>query len=175
MEAKVRLMRDGIIEDSMEVAIEVALAHKAIVVRRLQAEGIPGKHYSENGIPASLMENNQYARLNSGFDKLIKDKKKSKEKVAWKDVRAAQGLQTSFVDYTFSRRTLKNLTIIDTRIDGGGAVAELGGSEEETKDRLSYGFDRYGDFLAPTEEEADQLGKAAQDELKKRMDKYKLI
>lgn len=169
-------MRDGILQDGIEVAKELALTHKAIVVNRIQSEGIPGETYSEKGIPANLMEKSTYARLNSGFDRLIKDKKVKKETVAWKDVRYYQGLQTSFVDFTFTGRTFKNLTIVETIITGGSvATAILGGSEEETRNKLSYGFARYGNFLDPTKEEKIRLDAAAEAEIDKRLVKYQLI
>lgn len=173
--SRLRAVRQNIISDGIEVAKATALNQKALVVRRIQSEGIPGERYSDKGVPAFLVEKSSYARLNSGFDKMIADRKKTHESVAWKDIREAQGLQTGFVDYTFTGRTFQNLTIVDTRIDGTTAYADLGGSDQETRDKLSWGYDRYGDFLAPNDEEKRILLQTVEEELKKNIDKYALI
>jgi len=172
---RLRDVRANILTDGLEVAKSMALNQKALVVRRLQSEGIAGQQYSDKGVPAYLIEKSGYARLNSGFDKLIKDKKKNLENVAWKDVREVQGLQIGFVDYTFSGRTFQNLTIVDTRIDGTTVYADLGGSDQETKNKLSYGFARYGDFLALNEEEKKILIQLVEEEMKTHIDKYSLV
>lgn len=175
---RLKKVRAGILEDGMIVAKSMALNHKAQVVRRIQSEGIPDAQYSDKGVPAYLYSNdkweNSYARLNSGFEKMIKEKKKKEEMVAWKDVRDYQGLQTGFVDYTFTGRTFKNLTIVDTRIVGTSVYADLGGSDQETKDRLKYGFDRYGNFLAPNDTEKKLLLTLTEKAMKKSLDKYSL-
>lgn len=171
---RLKALRDGVVKDAVEVSQSMALTHKAVVVRRLQAEGIPGEQYSDKGVPAYLVEGNSYAKLNSGFDKLVKDKKKKKENVLWKDIRSAQGLQTSHVDFTFSGRTFQNLTVVEIIRDRETVTAVLGATENELADRLSYGFYMYGNFLTPNEEEKKLLLEHARRELSERLKKYKI-
>lgn len=171
---RLKALRNGLIEDATSVIQSMALTHKAVVVRRLQSEGIPGASYSEKGVPAYLVEKSSYARLNSGFDRMIKRKKKSGEPVSWKDVRAANGLQTNHVDYTFSGRTLQNLTIVDTVVNGPLVTAYLGANEPESASKLSYGFARYGNFLAPNEEEKVLLLDQVKEQMNERIKVYKL-
>ncbi|WP_437918584.1 hypothetical protein [Sphingobacterium sp. LRF_L2] len=171
---RLKAMRDGLVEDAKEVSQSMALTHKGVVVKRVQSEGIPGASYSEKGVPAYLVEKSSYARLNSGFDRMIKKKKKSGESVAWKDVRESQGRQTNHVDYTFSGRTLKNLTIVDTVVNGPLVSAYLGANEHESFEKLRFGFARYGNFLAPNDQEKELLFEHAQKQMDDKIKKYKL-
>lgn len=175
---KLQEMRDGIAKDAEQVSQKMALNFKALAVRRLQDQGIEGESYSDAGVPAYMYSNdkwsNSYARLNSGFDRMISDKKKKKELVSWKDVRSSQGLQTSKVDFTFTGRTLQNLSIVKTEVDDHKATSYLGGTNIETQDRLNYGHSMYGNFLKPNQEERKFLLEVATKEFKERIKKYKI-
>lgn len=175
---KLKEMRDGIAKDAEQVSQRMAMDYKEAVVRRLQDQGIEGESYSDAGVPAYMYSNdkwsNSYARLNSGFDRMISDKKKKKELVSWKDVRRSQGRQVEKVDFRFSGRTLNNLTIVKTEIDKHKAITYLGATQQETQDRLNYGYSMYGDFLKPNQEERKFLLDVATKEFKERIKKYKI-
>ncbi|GEM67561.1 hypothetical protein SMI01S_11670 [Sphingobacterium mizutaii NBRC 14946 = DSM 11724] len=164
--------------EAENIAVEMALNQKGYVVRRIQSEGIPGESYSEKGVPAYLYSNdkwsNSYARKNSGFDRMIKNKKKSGELVSWKDVREANGHQTNFVDFTFTGRTFQNLKVVSIERSGFVAKAYLGSDNPEVSQRLFYGFKLYGDFLYPNEDEKRFLNGIANKMLDKVFEKIKL-
>lgn len=71
--------------------------------------------------------------------------------INWKGLRAAQGLQTSKVDLTYSGRMLQNVSVIDVRVIGYIYQAVVGGKDQETRDKLKWNRARYGDFLKFTD------------------------
>ncbi|GGH24659.1 hypothetical protein FAZ19_16265 [Sphingobacterium alkalisoli] len=176
---KLTKLRDELPAEAERIAGAMASNHKAYIVSRIQAEGIPGKQYSDKGVPAYFYSNdnysNAYARLDgAGFDRMIKQKKKKKELVSWKDVREANGRQTNHVDFTFSGRTFQNLNVVSIETSGFVAKAYLGAPEPELANRLSYGFQMYGDFLSPNEEEKKLLNTVAKEMTDKLFEKYKI-
>ncbi|WP_313515645.1 hypothetical protein [Sphingobacterium sp.] len=174
--------------EAENIAIEMALNHKALVVRRIQSEGIPGETYSDKGIPAYFYAgfsvtagknkgktyDSSYPRLNSGFDRMVEKKLKKKESISWKDVREANGLQTGFVDFTFTGRSFQNLNIVSVERSGFISRAYLGASDPESAQKLFYGFKQYGDFLKPNEEDQKILVKIGNQMLSKVLEKIKL-
>lgn len=175
-------------KEAENIAIAMALNHKALVVNRIQSEGIPGEVYSDKGVPAYFYAgfsstagknkgktyDSSYPRLNSGFDRMIEKKLKKGESVRWKDVREANGLQTNHVDFTFSGRTFQNLNVVSVDRSGFVSKAYLGASDPEVAQRLFYGFHQYGDFLQPNDDEKKILAEVANSMLNKLIEKIKL-
>ncbi|WP_313418827.1 hypothetical protein [Sphingobacterium multivorum] len=172
---KLKRIRDELPSFVEDVSTSIALNHKALVVNRIQSEGIPGEVYSDKGVPAYFYAgfsstagknkgktyDSSYPRLNSGFDRMIEKKLKKKESVSWKDVREANGLQTNHVDFTFSGRTFQNLNVVSVERSGFVSKAYLGANDPEVAQRLFYGFHQYGDFLQPNEKERKMLNEMA--------------
>jgi hypothetical protein len=75
----------------------------------------------------------------------------------YKELRKLNGLQTSKVDLTFSGRMFQNLKLLEPRNSGAKFLAVIGAKDKENKDKLSGNFIRYGDFLAPTNDETEVL------------------
>ncbi len=173
--AKLKRIRDELPEEAEKIAIKMAQDHIGVVVPRIKTEGIPGESYSDKGVPAYLVEKNPYASQSAtGFARMIKQKKKSKETVSWKDVREANGRQTNFVDFSFSMTTLNSLNVVATENSGFVARAYIGSDTSEGQFRLGMGYKMYGDFLAPNEQEKDMLKNTAGTMVKNFIDKYKL-
>ncbi|GEM_PF-1627938 len=175
-------------EEAENIAVAMALNHKALVVNRIQSEGIPGESYSDKGVPAYFYAgfsstagknkgktyDSSYPRLNSGFDRMIEKKLKKGESVSWKDVRQANGLQTGHVDFTFSGRTFQNLSVVSVERSGFISKAYLGATDPEVSQRLFYGFHQYGDFMKPTDDEKKILAEVANGMLRTLIEKIKL-
>ncbi|WP_343320204.1 hypothetical protein [Sphingobacterium multivorum] len=179
---------DEIPEEAENIAVAMALNHKALVVNRIQSEGIPGQSYSDRGVPAYFYAgfsstagknkgktyDSSYPRLNAGFDRMIEKKLKKGESVSWKDVREANGLQTNHVDFTFSGRTFQNLNVVSIERTGFVSKAYLGATDPEVAQRLFYGFQQYGDFLQPTDDEKEILADVANGMFTALLEKIKL-
>lgn len=72
--------------------------------------------------------------------------------INWKGLRAAQGLQITKVDLTYSGRMLQSVTFTGNTTSGDVFRVIFGGSDMETRDKLKWNFERYGDFLAFSDE-----------------------
>lgn len=172
---KLTNVRDELPKEAERVAVSMASNHKAVVVQRIREKGIPGEQYSNKGVKPELIENNSYARQNSaGFDRMIKQKKKNNELVSWKDVREANGLQTNHVDFSFSNRTLNNLSVVSVEVSGFVAKAYLGNTNTEEAYRLMNGYKQYGDFLAPNNEERELLSIVVEEMVNKLFERFKV-
>ena len=157
---------------------ELALSAMALVVNRIQREGIAGKKYSVNKLPAffyydrwlnaggkALYESHTKKHLREGLNDFFGDSiklKKSKvdnleDGISYEEWRIANGLQVNHVDLTFSGRMFQNLGIIATKKVGSYYVTVIGGTNPEIVLRLEYNAIRYGDFLTPNKEEIDLL------------------
>jgi len=155
--SKLTALRDNLPSEMEGISVAVAQTHMATVVPRIKAEGIPRQQYSEKGVPAYLVEKNTYARQNAGFERMIKRKKKSGELVSWKDVREANGRQTNFVDFSFSMTTLNSLNVVSLENSGFVARAIIASTDADGQFRLEMGYKRYGDFLAPNDEDKEVI------------------
>lgn len=185
---KLKTVRDDLTAEAENIATAMALNHKALIVKRIQSDGIPGESYSDNGVPAYFYAgfssisgknkgktyDNSYPRLNAGFDRMVKSKLKKGESISWKDVRESNGLQTDHVDFTFSGRTFQNLNVVSVERSGFIARAYLGASDPEVAQRLFYGYKQYGDFLQPNDDEKQILALVGQEMLNKIFNKIKI-
>ena len=154
---------------------EVAMNMLALVVNRIQQQGLPGRDYSDNPLPPFFYEDRA---LNAGGRALLarKDKKalrkviagqggrlrKSKideerDGISYKEWRAANGLQTAVVDLTFTGRMFQNLGIVSTSATGGKYSVVISGLDKEVRDKLRWNAQRYGDFFVLTADEKTVL------------------
>jgi len=157
---KLERMEQQITESLVEISEEAALNTKALVIKRIQEDGIGS--YSTKKIPAYLMmEDKATVRLdktksNAGINFI---KKKAAEKdpkdrlLNWADIRDAEGLQTDHVDLTFTGEMFRNLHIIGTNVQSGRVTTILGGTHREAQQKLEWNVARYGNFLQPTPQE----------------------
>ena len=127
---------------------EYAMSLMGMVVNRIQKEGIPGRKYSKNKLPAFWFEGRE---LNAGGRALVEKHTKKKERdfyrlvgekvrknkaldemedgISYEEWRIANGLQVDHIDLTFSGRMMQNLGIIGTKRVGNLWVTIIGGKD----------------------------------------------
>ena len=159
---KLETAEQSILQEFVPIAEEAALNTKALVVKQIQEEGV-GK-YSTKGVPAYLyLDENGEPKLertksNAGINFIKKRAKEDKKKMlTWADLRDAEGLQTNFVDLTFTGEMFRDLHIIGTNIQQGRITTILGASRKETQDKLKWSVARYGNILQPNQEEKARI------------------
>ena len=161
------------IEAEMEdVAKDLALNAMALIVNRIQQQGIEGRQYSKNKLPEFYFFGRE---LNAGGKALIDDKARRKRReglkeaglkvrkskkydemdqgISYEEWRRANGLQVAHADLTFSGRMWQNLGIIGVVRQGDVWVAVVGGFDKEAKDKLTWNAARFGDFFMVTPDE----------------------
>ncbi|MFT3704641.1 MAG: hypothetical protein QM802_19910 [Agriterribacter sp.] len=164
----------GLDAELQKASEELALSLMGMIINRIQQQGLPGRKYSKNKLPAFYF----YDRaLNAGGRALYAKHVKKRERellkeigeklrkntaidemengISYEEWRVANGLQVNHVDLTFSGRMLQNLGIVGTKRVGDYYVTVLGGTNEETKLRLEYNTIRFGRWFKPTQEEID--------------------
>lgn len=160
LEAKFLQIEQALLSEGPKIVQMYAADYLAEAVTEIQTTGIEGAKYSTEPFYAGKsLYNNQ-----SGFSprgKEFKDlKKKEREKRAdgtarktmylpggYEELRGLNGLQTSFVDLTFSGRMLANLGVRKETAEEGKLMAYLGASNEEEIDKLSGQAGRYKNLL----------------------------
>ena len=76
----------------------------------------------------------------------------------YKELRDIQGLQTAFVDVTYSGRMIQNTKVLSVQTEGEGVeVAIIGGGDAETRKKLRGNFIHYGNFLGITPKIAEVI------------------
>lgn len=158
--SKLEVAEQRLTDGLVAIAEEAALNTKALVVRRIQSQGVG--EYSEKKMPTFffMTENgspdNRKTKTNSG-SKFIADAAVENKMINWADIRDAEGLQTDYVDLTFTGETFRDLNIIGVNVQRGRVTAILGCSRQETIDKLRWNVERYGNFMDPTPEERAQI------------------
>lgn len=75
----------------------------------------------------------------------------------YKELRQLNGLQSNFVDLTFSGRMVQNIKVLKSSSREAKFLAIVGVDNPENKGKLAGNAKKYGDFLAPTEKEEEVL------------------
>lgn len=154
------------------VMVEAALNAKAILVRRIQREGFSSK-YSSNKIPTYFLKGfkgkdgkiypPKYLNA-SGKAFLEAEEKRQYElnkrtdsnfraRVSWASFRQAQGLQVQFVDLTYTGKMLQNWRLPGSYREDLKVGGYVGGTDDETKNKLKWNKRRYPNFDKLTDEE----------------------
>ncbi|NCT92944.1 MAG: hypothetical protein GXC72_00845 [Chitinophagaceae bacterium] len=169
-----------IAEELPKITAEYAETTTNLIILRVQKGGIPGKRYSTEPIyasPSMFNRKGSFKPIGKGEEKaktttVYNTKTQKGKKVAikedhterktmylgegYKELREVNGLQTAVVDVTFSGRMLQNIhTQSINQVDEFHSQAIVGASNQENRDKLGGQHKRYGDFLAPTDEETD--------------------
>lgn len=171
---------------------EVALNAIALIIRRIQQTGLSGgRRYSTNKLPTFYFYNRA---LNAGGRQLLNRHRKKdfrdalrragenvrrnsrlddmEDGISYEEWRRANGLQTSFVDLTYSGKMFREknssyqgiteyalINIIERYRTSGEFSTTIGALDKETEDKLRWNKERFGDFLAVTEPEKAVLEK----------------
>jgi hypothetical protein len=148
----------------------------ALQVTKIRREGIG--QYSTKKVPAFFFYGKQINQAGIAFlrskgvkqpgdpPKKPRAKKgtgltKDKRLTNWGEFRQAQGLQTSFVDATYSTRTLNQLGIISRVKTGLKYTVNVSGITDYSKLVFFYLSVRYPNFFFPSQEIQQTLAEAA--------------
>ena len=170
----------AVIAGLSDVVTEMGTSALALSVNQLHKKGIPGKKYSTREMYVSQSVFNNKGAFKPGGKrgfkgerlvpagvgpdgvkkyKLVKIKPKSMYlSGGYAQLRRIQGLQTSFVDGTYSGRMIQNTKpLYVKKYSDFRQASVIGGVDAETKKKLDGNFKRYGDFLKIPEEFIDAV------------------
>lgn len=159
-----------------EILITVSWNGLALVVNRIQQEGLEGKQYSNQKLPEFYFEGKD---LNAGGRNLLerKDKKKMRQGIrylggkvrknaaidaesdgiSYREWRQANGLQVAHVDLTYTGMMFRGLKKLEHKTDGNTHVVRIYSEHEEVNKKLRWNAQRFGDFLAFNHDEKQML------------------
>ena len=140
---RLRLLKKVVYERMPNIIEDYAHEASILSERKIIDSGF-GEDYSTNEVPAFFFLGKE---LNAGGKKIIKEKSKKKEGLNWSGFRAAQGLPNDHVTLSYSNEMWRGLSIIKVEKKGGKFIAYLGGNSKASKDKLTWNFERYGDFI----------------------------
>jgi hypothetical protein len=194
--AKLKQMEEAIKARLPEVAEVLAISAKGMAERNIKEKGF-GKVYSAVKYPAWFLHGKE---LNQKGTKFLADRgvtgpgqqgeaKKPRRKKGetgdpapfdkrtnWGEFRAAQGLQNSFVDLSYSNKMWANMQPVTVDMQGLVVRAFLGATNREAQEKMNYNRERYGDFIRNglTEENGRVLIEVVQNELFNILEQIKL-
>lgn len=179
---RLQAIREAVIAKLPDIAETVAISAKAMAERNIKEAGF-GVMYSTRQVPAWFFHGKE---LNSRGTKFLEqhgvhpktgaqgEGKKKRRKNAgdpdpgsfdkttnWGELRAAQGLQKAFIDLGYSNKMWANMAPVAIRTEGDGVtVAQLGATNREAQNKMTWNFIRYGDYIrkALTPENGNTLG-----------------
>lgn len=143
-----------------ELAIENTINGKALAERKIREIGF-GAKYSGNRVPAWYFVGQQLNKAGENYliNKTKLDEKNSKivngervyapdSGVTWGELRQAQGLQVDHVDLGYTNKMWAGLVPEAPYFEDGKIICQLAGNNTEVINKLSFNFQRYGDFFA---------------------------
>ena len=138
-------VRDALDEVLPQAATSVSLAAKGLAQKTIQERGF-GETYSTNEIPIWFMTGRGKSKRGEAF--LEAEKKKGRTTAAYYEFRQAEGLQTKFVDLTFSGEMWRGMFPREVEVQGNYYIAPLGCNTKAGQDKLNWQYERYGNFFA---------------------------
>lgn len=144
----------------LKITEEIAINATTLIIHRIQTDGI-GKQYSSKKVPAYLFlldENRLDTQQTVNAIRKIAEAEDPEDRFAnWADVREAHGNQISFVDLTFTGRMFQNIGVITTEKVGNQYQTTVAGFDEETRKKMKWNAERYGQFFSSSESEIKML------------------
>lgn len=143
----------------------MAITGQSLVQHRIQQQGVPGRKYSKNKLPAFFFDERS---LNAGGRKLVgekaKDAKDDREGISYEEFRVANGLQVDHVDLTLTGRMFGGTRIVRLFSSGATFTAQVGGTDAEVDAKLGYALQEFGEkVFDPTPEEEKEIDEIAED------------
>ena len=155
---------------------KVALNAYALTKNRIINEGTIGAgkslgEYSDNDLPAFFFKGKA---LNSSGEAFYQKKVKAGEGISYKDWREANNRPTDHVTLSFSGTTFNDIGVIKQLQEGVKVVTIVGPKNTKTRaggqttsEIVGYLQERYGDFIAPNQEEQEILKATLSSEVSK--------
>ena len=163
-----RLERD-LVSELPKISDEMALNFNALAQNELRTKGIKGKQYSNKLVPAYFLRGKE---LNAAGKAYLDEANLDDDLVNWKELRAAQGLQVSYIDLTYSGRMLQGTQIVGRQKGNQYSFYSIiGGFDRETINKLRWNHDRFGDFLNPNESDKKKVKDIPQIRIKSVIDR----
>jgi hypothetical protein len=134
----------------------------ALVVLRVQNQGLTGRLYSTNPIPTYFFNKEV---LNAGGRAYIKKNRLG----TWAGLRASEGLPVDAVYLTHSGRMIRSLLAANAGNQGAVFFARIQAADAESARKAEYNFQRYGNWLFPTPSEEAEATAAVADEVNRIM------
>ena len=152
----------------------LALNAKALSERTIKEKGF-GATYSTN--PSYVDYFYGSALNNKGKDfvkKSLNSKNESDRFATWAKFRAVQGLQSNFVDLTYTGKMFAGMIPGETVLKDGVYYTYFAHNNKEGADKMNANFERYGDFIgkALLGENMENLKKIMTDNLYNEFLKY---
>lgn len=133
-----------------KMAKEFAMTVKADAERKIKDKGF-GKVYSETLVPSYWFYDKELnAKGKTFLEGLIPVEDEEGDKVYltnWKEFREAQGLQTKFVDLSYSNEMWRGLFPSEPYVINEQYFSELAHTNTEGQDKMNYNRERYGEFI----------------------------
>jgi hypothetical protein len=194
---RLQQIREALREHLPNIATTLALTAKALAERNIKEKGF-GVLYSNNKVPAWFLHGKE---LNQKGTKFLADrgvnpstgaqgggKKKRRKKKGdpdpgyfdketnWKEFRAAQGLQTAFIDLSYSNKMWANMQVVQVITEALIVKALLGATNREAQNKMNWNRENFGDFIRKALSDADGkiLGDLVISELDKVIQQFKL-
>lgn len=187
--AKVKQLVVAANTEHIEINARLSQSALSLIKARIINEGKDhnGKSfgkYSTNKLPFFFFQDKG---LGKGADDKLAAEKKRQSKLPKKDQglsyegwRKINGLQTGHVDMSFTKETLNDIGLIETRGDkkiitivaSRNSILKDKKRGTKTGDVTEYLGERYGNFLQVSDEENELLKKAFDTEIQNLIDKY---
>lgn len=166
---KLKAFRDKLPEVLPQVATSVSMAGKALAERTIKDKGF-GKAYSNVTYPAHWLYGKH---LNAQGLRYIEEQILDERGANWKGFRDAQGLQTQYVDLTYSGKMWNGMFPQDVQVNLFKYIAPLGNNTVEGQKKMNWNRERYGDFIGAVlqGENLESMKRVAYDELVRLMDR----
>lgn len=168
----------AVLNDMPIINARITQSGLSLIHDRILNEGVEGKNYSTNLLPAYFFTGKSIS--GSGEAKVKAKNKANKYKgISYTDFREANNLQTNHVDLRLSGDMWRDMAVLESRNIGFKISTEAGSKNsitysngQKTGDVVGYLAERYGDFLTPTKAEENILDNALDDELQQLINQY---
>lgn len=165
LQSRVQAAKAALRNAAPGIVLTMAQTGLALVMLRIQRDGLIGKQYSATPIPTYWWERRA---LNAAGQTYIAQNKLG----TWGAFRAAQGLPSALVNLTYTGAMMRSLNATAGAASGSIFSASISAADSENTTKVQYNITRYGDFLAPLPSEAATVALYGQTELDKILSFY---
>ena len=170
---RLKAFRDAIPDVMPIVATSVSMSAKALADRTIKDKGF-GFLYSQTEVPAWFFKGKELNKRGLAYLESLEEKADEENPALtnWGEFRNSQGLQSKYVDLTYSGKMWASMFPQDVQIDLFRYVAPLGSTNKEGQNKMNWNYERYGDFVgeALKGDSEDILYNVAHDELVRLLD-----
>lgn len=167
---KLKGFRDRLPEVLPDIATTVSLSGKALAEREIKDKGFGAGYNKAYRLPVNYFEGKE---LNAQGLAYLRGQSLKQEGVNWAEFRDAQGLQTQYVDLTYSGQMWAGMFPQEVEVNLFHYTAPLGNNTVEGQNKMNWNHARYGDFIGAilTGDNLEALKRIGRDELTQIMDR----